>query len=205
MKKCLIIALCICLSVFITACSQRGNTKESSTSQSQSVNENPSTQTEQKSHNEVSALPNVEEKSDDIVVQSESSVTPESSAVTSSTDQIQLDPLGLMGDGEIALFASDTGSDKYLELNKAQASEFLAKIDFSQFIPSDLKQEIVPPDAMVGQTGTAGNYIQIGMPHTNLLYIYDKQPQALLVGIENKYYDIPSDIYEQIKSILAEF
>lgn len=51
MKNRMIIALCICLAVSVTACSRRDNTKEPEISQSQSVSENPSISSEQEEPN----------------------------------------------------------------------------------------------------------------------------------------------------------
>jgi len=52
MKDWIIIALCICLAVSVTACSQRGNIKESEISQNQSINTNPSIQSEQEANSD---------------------------------------------------------------------------------------------------------------------------------------------------------
>lgn len=120
-----------------------------------------------------------------------------------------IDPLGLLGDGQgstgVALVIVDSKADKIFELDKAKGSEFLSQIDFSQFTSANMTQEIIPPYAMVSEVGTAGNYICIGMSHTNVLYVYDTQVQALLIGADNKYYDIPSGMYGSIKSVLDSY
>ncbi len=112
------------------------------------------------------------------------------------------DPFGLMGEGDIALAVFDTASQRSLQLNYEQAREFLSKINFGGFNAATMKQEIVLPDIMTGEAGTEGNYIQIGLPHTNVLYVYDTQSQALIVGAETRYYDMPSDTYIKVKSLI---
>ncbi len=112
------------------------------------------------------------------------------------------DPFGLMGGGDIALFITDSASQNTWEYNYDQAVKFLSKIDYGAFTAANMKQEIVLPDIMVGEAGTEGNYIQIGMSHTNMLYVFDTQSQALIVGADGeRYYDIPSKTYSNIRAL----
>lgn len=53
MKNWIVMALCICLAMSVTACSQINNTKEPQTSQNQSISENPSTSSEREADNEL--------------------------------------------------------------------------------------------------------------------------------------------------------
>ena len=112
------------------------------------------------------------------------------------------DPFGLMGEGDIALFVTDSASQNTWEYDYDQAVKLLSKIDFGGFNAAKMKQEIILPDIMVGEEGTEGNYIQIGMSHTNMLYVYDTQSQALIVGAETRYYDIPSNTYSNIRALI---
>ncbi len=108
-----------------------------------------------------------------------------------------------MGGGDIALFITDSASQNTWEYNYDQAVKFLSKIDYGAFTAAKMKQEIVLPDIMVGEAGTEGNYIQIGMSHTNMLYIFDTQSQALIVGADGeRYYDIPSTTYGNIRALI---